>query len=59
MIVVGRTIGGCTLNGLEYLLDDEGEEIRFETEESAREFLSEHGIDEQYHDDFYFEEISE
>lgn len=53
--IIGRPIEGISLNGLEYLLDDERNGItHFDTEEEARRFMAEHGIDEediilQYH----------
>ena len=37
MIIVGRHINGITINPLEYLLDDAGNEMQFESEEKARD----------------------
>jgi len=42
-VIVGRPIEGIGINGDEYLLDDEGGELVFNTEEQAREFLIEKG----------------
>lgn len=56
-IVVGRHIEGITLNPLEYLLDDEGDLMTFESEEEAKEYLKEKGFSD---DDIYwmvFEEV--
>ena len=62
MIKVGRPINGISLNGLEWLLDDEGKELEFESKEIAMEFLREHGVDltdEQMEDALTFEELKE
>lgn len=56
-IAVGRHIEGITLNPLEYLLDEEGELMTFESEEEANEYLKEKGFSD---DDIYwmvFEEV--
>lgn len=37
--VIGRPIEGVTINGLEYILNDEGDEIIFNSIEEAKEFL--------------------
>ena len=60
MIKVGRPINGISLNGLEWLLDDEGKELECESKEIAMEFLREHGVDltdEQMEDALTFEKI--
>jgi len=49
MIVVGRPINGITLNPLEYVLDNDGNEMVFADEETAKAFLREQGVAE---DDF-------
>jgi len=57
MVIVGRHINGITINPLEYLLDDEGNEMLFDSEESAREYLKQQGMAE---DEMYwmvFEEV--
>lgn len=56
-IVVGRHINGITLNPLEYLLDEEGDPLIFESEGSAKKYLAEKGFTEE---DMYwmvFEEV--
>ena len=56
-IAVGRHINGITINPLEYLLDDEGDLMTFESEEKAKEFLAEKGFSKE---DMYwmvFEEV--
>ena len=57
MITVGRHINGITLNPLEYLLDNDGNEMEFENEDAAKAFLKERGFtdDEIYW--FAFEQI--
>lgn len=42
-IIVGRPIEGVGINGDEYLLDNDGAELVFNSEEQAREFLIEKG----------------
>ena len=46
-VAVGRHINGITINPLEYLLDDEGDLMTFESEEKAKEFLAEKGFSEE------------
>jgi len=58
MIVVGKPINGISLNGLEYLLDDEDNMMKFETREFAKYFLVNNGYDdwsdEELEDSFMF-----
>lgn len=56
-IIVGRHINGITLNPLEYLLDDEGDPMTFESEEKAKEFLAEKGFSEEDMHWMVFEEV--
>lgn len=44
MITVSKPINGVTLNGDEWLLDDNGEVMKFETKEDAVVFLKKHGV---------------
>jgi hypothetical protein len=44
MVIVGRHIYGITLNPLEYLLDNSGNEMEFENEDTAKAFLKENGL---------------
>ena len=46
-IIVGRHIEGISLNGLEYLLDDNGEIMKFPTEQHAIRYLKEHGAGDE------------
>ena len=39
-IVIGRPIEGISLNGLEYLMDENGDYKLFNTKEEAKEFLN-------------------
>lgn len=57
MIVVGRYINGVSLNGLEYLLDAVGNEMVFESEETARVFLRENGYSDEDMEGLVFEEV--
>ena len=45
-IIVGRHIEGISLNDLEYLLDENGEIMKFPTEQHAIRYLKEHGADD-------------
>lgn len=56
-VVVGRHINGITLNKLEYLLDDDGNELIFENEELAKVCLRENGCAEKDLEWFVFEEV--
>lgn len=47
MIIIGRHINGITINPLEYLLDDQGNEMQFESEKKAKDFLKEHGYTDE------------
>ena len=56
-IEVGRPINGISLNGLEYLVDDDGERMSFRSEEEAIEFLKKHGYtDDMIADGIVFKE---
>jgi len=43
MVIVGRPINGISINGLEWLLDNDGEPIRFSDGDAARSFLLDNG----------------
>jgi hypothetical protein len=57
-IVIGRPINGISVNGLEYLLDENGEYKQFESTEEAKTFLNsmfeEPLTDDQLEDSFMF-----
>lgn len=46
-VMIGRPINGITINGLEYVLDENGDPMKWATEEQARQFLADHGIGEK------------
>lgn len=46
-VIVGRPINGISINGLEYVLNENGEPIKWATEKQARLFLEDHGITEK------------
>lgn len=46
-IIVGRSAEGISLNDLEYLLDENGDIMKFKSKEHAIRFLKEHGADEE------------
>lgn len=59
MIVVSRPIGGTSLNGIEFLLNEDcNDYMLFESKEKAKEFLLEHSFpdatDEELEDYFRF-----
>lgn len=56
-IIIGRHINGITLNPLEYVLDEDGELMVFETEDKAKNFLREHGFDDEDMEYLVFEEV--
>ena len=43
-IVVGRPINGISINGLEYLLGENDEPMKFDNVKSAKTFLKKHGV---------------
>ena len=53
-VIVGRPIGGSTLNGLEYLEDAAGDPIYFEDETTAKRYLREYGVTEPEMEDMCF-----
>ncbi len=62
MYNIGKAINGISLNGLEWLLDDENNPMEFDSKESAIEFLKLNGYDsltdEEIEDTFTFKEIN-
>ena len=46
-IIVGRNAEGISLNDLEYLLDENGDIMKFKSKEHAIRFLKEHGADDE------------
>ncbi len=46
-IKIGRPINGISLNGLEYVLDDEGNEMLFCDRAAAEKFLCKHGYTDE------------
>ena len=45
-ILIGRPINGITINGLEYVVNENGEPIKWATEKQARLFLEARGLSE-------------
>ena len=55
-VIVGRPIGGVSLNGLEYILDDEGVVKYFDGIEEARKFLLDNGMSREELESVVFRE---
>ncbi len=58
-IVIARAIEGISINGKEYLLDDDGNAMEFADKQAAKDFLRENGCDltdEEMADSFDFVE---
>ena len=45
MIVISKPINGISINGDEYLLDENNEHMEFDSIEVAKEFLIENGLE--------------
>ncbi len=45
--IIGRPINGISLNGFEYVLDEDGDEMIFESTTAAKEFLSDIGVTDE------------
>ena len=58
MIIIGRPIGGISLNPLEYVLDENDEIMTFTDMKAAHSFLIEHGVPENELEFFVFEEVA-
>jgi hypothetical protein len=56
MIIVGRPINGISINGLEWLLDDDGEPMRFSDGNIARQFLLDNGETAENIYSYWFED---
>lgn len=55
-VIVGRYINGVTINGLEYLQDDEDQVIYFKGVEAARAYLHDHEVTDDEMEDLVFHE---
>lgn len=51
-VIIGRPINDISLNGLEYILDDEGEIRYFDSIDEAKALLREHGYDDEDMEDY-------
>ncbi len=45
IVTIGRPVNGISLNGDEFLLDDDGNVMEFDSVENAKEFLRANGVD--------------
>lgn len=55
-VIVGRPINGISINGLEYLMDDEGDYKIFDDIDTAKKFLMENGFDKEDMEELVFKE---
>ena len=61
MVIIARPLRGVSLNGNEYLLDENGEAMSFTTVQDAKNFLKQNDVSEEdiEAEGIIFEEISE
>lgn len=60
MVAIGRHIEGVVLNPLEFIMEDDLKTVKvFESEEVAREFLEEKGVDPDTLDGFTYQEVNQ
>lgn len=52
-IIIGRYINGISINGLEYMNDNSGEVVHFKSLDCAKQFLRDHGVEEDELDDLF------
>jgi len=56
MIIVGRSINSISINGLKWLLGDDGEPIRFADREIAKQFILDNGETAENIYSYWFED---
>lgn len=61
MVIIARPLRGVSLNGNEYLLDENGEAMSFTTVQDAKNFLKQNDVSEEdiEAEGIVFEEVSE
>ena len=57
MVIVGKHINGITINPLEYLLGDDGEEMKFVSKDAAKAFLKMKGFADEELEGLAFEPV--
>ena len=55
-VIVGRPINGISINGLEYLMDDEGAYKIFDDMDAAKKFLKDNGFTDEDMEELVFRE---
>jgi len=55
MVTIGRPINGISINGVEWLLDDDNKPMLFANRESAEQFLLDNGEIAENVDSYIFE----
>lgn len=53
-VIVGRPINGISINGLEWLMDDEDKVLIFDGEDAAKEYLGERGFTDEDFEEVVF-----
>ncbi|GMO33002.1 MAG: hypothetical protein Ta2B_13720 [Termitinemataceae bacterium] len=56
MIAIGKPINGISINGLEWLLNDNNDTKLFDNKDKAITFLKEHGLMDESIESFVFED---
>jgi hypothetical protein len=56
MVVIGRPVNGISINGLEWLLDGNGEPMRFANGSEAKQFLFDNGETNENIYSYWFED---
>ena len=59
MVKIAKPVNGITINGNEYVLDDNGKAKTFKDEKTARLFLHQHGISDQNIKDMLIDFVKE
>jgi hypothetical protein len=56
MVIIGRPVNGISINGLEWLLDDNGDPMRFTDNSAAKQFLLDNGETAENIYSYWFED---
>jgi len=56
MVLIGRAVNGISINGLEWLLDDNNKPMKFKDGKTAKKFLLDNGIKAKNIHAYWFED---